>query len=353
MRTKKLFALVVSAIMILTMVACGTAPAASNSSVSSNTPASSESLTPADPAKTYTLKIGHTLAPATPQHQGLLKLESIVEERTNGAVQIEIYPSSQIGDERELIEGMMLGTVDGYLGSNATMTAWLSDFMVFDIPFVFDSYDHAFKCYDGEIGDLLKKECEDVGVHVLTFSDAGFSNFITNDKAIAVPDDAKGMNIRVMESPGLMAYMNAIGANPVPMGMSEVFTSLQNGTLDGGTWPIVVTYNNQYYTVIDYLTHIDAVATSIQTSISKSVWDTLPAEYQTIISEASVEAVNHQRQLLLEKTDLLLKDIKESGVTIVDADRAVWKDAVYQPCLDAMVPKYVPQELVDMINAAK
>ena len=340
--SRKAIALMMAAAMIATLTACGAQPA-ENSQENSQT----------EETSTYTIKIGHTLATATPQHQGLLKLESLVEERTNGAVQIEIYPSSQIGDERELVEGMLMGTVDGYLGSNATMTAWLSDFMVFDIPFIFDSYDHAFACYDGEIGDLLKQKCEEVGVHVLTFSDAGFSNFITGDTPITVPDDAKGLNIRVMESPGLMAYMSAIGANPVPMGMSEVFTSLQNGTLDGGTWPIVVSYNNQYYTVIDYLTYVDAVATSIQTSISKSVWDALPEEYQEIITQASKEAVEHQRQLLLDNTDALLKEIEASGVTIINADRKLWKETVFDYCLDAMVPQYVSQELVDMINAQK
>lgn len=246
-----------------------------------------------------------------------------------------------------------MGTVDGYLGSTATMTAWIPDFMVFDIPFLFDGYEHEYKVMDGQLGDKLKEECLPLGVRVLTISDAGFSNIINNGHPIEKPEDAKGMNIRVMESPGLIAYMNALGANPVPMAMSEVFTALQNGTLDGGTWPVVVAYFNKFYTATDYMTLIDPIPTSIMTAMSESAWNSVPEEYHDILTQASIEATAYQRQVLAESIDSLTAVMEEEGVTIIRPDRDVWRDALQQKCLDAMVPKYVPQELIDMVNADK
>ncbi|WP_306573833.1 TRAP transporter substrate-binding protein [Anaerotruncus massiliensis (ex Togo et al. 2019)] len=344
-------------VLILSLAACGAAPSGQPAAPAPGdapaAPADTEAPAQSVPDGAVTLKFGHVLAPGTPQHQGIAKFEELVEERTNGAVQIEIYPSSQLGDERELIEGMQMGTVDGYLGSTATMTAWIPDFMVFDIPFLFDGYEHEYKVMDGQLGDKLKEECLPLGVHVLTISDAGFSNIINNGHPIEKPEDAKGMNIRVMESPGLIAYMNALGANPVPMAMSEVFTALQNGTLDGGTWPVVVAYFNKFYTATDYMTLIDPIPTSIMTAMSESAWNSVPEEYHDILTQASIEATAYQRQVLAESIDSLTAVMEEEGVTIIRPDRDVWRDALQQKCLDAMVPKYVPQELIDTVNADK
>lgn len=355
---KKVFAVLAALALILSLAACGASggqPAAPAPSSADAPTAPSDTEAPAQPVPdgAVTLKFGHVLAPGTPQHQGIAKFEELVEERTNGAVQIEIYPSSQLGDERELIEGMQMGTVDGYLGSTATMTAWIPDFMVFDIPFLFDGYEHEYKVMDGQLGNKLKEECLPLGIHILTLSDAGFSNIINNGHPIEKPEDAKGMNIRVMESPGLIAYMNALGANPVPMAMSEVFTALQNGTLDGGTWPVVVAYFNKFYTTTDYMTLVDPLPTSIMTAMSESAWNSVPEEYRDILTQASVEATAYQRQVLAESIDSLTAVMEEEGVTIIRPDRNVWKDALQQKCLDAMVPKYVPQELIDLVNADK
>ena len=138
---KKVFAVLAALALILSLAACGASggqPAAPAPSSADAPTAPSDTEAPAQPVPdgAVTLKFGHVLAPGTPQHQGIAKFEELVEERTNGAVQIEIYPSSQLGDERELIEGMQMGTVDGYLGSTATMTAWIPDFMVFDLSLI-------------------------------------------------------------------------------------------------------------------------------------------------------------------------------------------------------------------------
>lgn len=295
------------------------------------------------------LKLGHVLAPGTAHHVAATKLSELVKERTNNAIIIDVYPSSQLGDEREMLEALQLGTLDFVFSATAPLSAWLPNYLVFDMPFLFDGYEHAYKVYDGEFGKARIKELEQIGIKGLQLTEAGFSNIITTTKPLNVPDDAKGLNIRCMESPGLIAYFNAMGANPVPMAMSEVFTSLQNKTLDGGTWPLLTTYSNKLYTVTKYCTLLDPIPTTCLLAASQIVWDSIPSQYHQVIEDCAREAILYQREYLAKRLTELIAEMEEEGMIFVRPDRNVWKAAIFDKVIAEMVPKYISSELVEAV----
>lgn len=310
----------------------------------------SEQGSTTDKETVYTLRLGHVLAADHPYEFGSKKFAELVAQYTNNKVQVKTYPAGQIGDERALWEGVSSGTIDMALSSGATLCNFDTSFLVFEMPFIFENYDHAQAVLNSDFGQQKLKNLEKLNIIGLDYWWAGWNNFASVKGEFAVPDDIKGKNVRTMESPMWVSFMKGLGANPVPMAFSEVYTSLQNGTLDGYCYPVLTVFTSKFNEVSNCYSNADAVYCPIPIGINKGVFEKLPAEYQEAIRKAALEAGKYERQLVLDTVQDARKQLEAKGFKFVDVDKALWRKAV-QPTYDEMVPAKVPQSDIDAIAA--
>lgn len=300
------------------------------------------------------LKAGHTVAADHPYQYGLEYLDKLLNERSGGTLRLEIYPSAQLGAERELFEGAQMGSVDIALGATAPLANFDKSFLVFDMPYLFDSREHAYKCLDGDFGKGKFDLLESKGMIGLAYWEAGFFPIANSKRTMQTPADAAGLNIRVMENELFMAWITAMNSNPVPMPFGEVFTAVQNGTVDGASVSISSTFTSKLHTVAPYVDLIDAIYSPLPLVCSKSTWDTLSPEHRKILKEAAIEARDFERDYLTKAEINYLEGMKADGATVrvyTPAERKVWEEAVKPKVWGDYVGNKVSQADIDAINS--
>ncbi|WP_313800356.1 TRAP transporter substrate-binding protein [Cytobacillus sp.] len=301
--------------------------------------------------ETFTLKAGHSLTEDHPYHIGLLEMAKNVEERTDGKVKIEVFPLSQLGAERELTEALTLGTADMSVSSTAPIANFYPEIGIVDMPFLFESREHAYKVLDGEIGQELLKGMENIGIIGLAWGENGFRHITNAKHPITKPEDLKGIKIRTQENPIHLDAFNALGAKPTPMAWTEALTALQQGVVDGQENPIVVadTYklfdaNQKYMTLTGHL-YSPAVI-----MFSKTTWDKLPAEYQEVLSDEAKKSGDQIRELIKKSDEDSLKVLKEQGMEIIeDVDVKPFRDAI-QPVYEKYESEFGKEKIDAILN---
>jgi len=282
----------------------------------------------AESAPSRVLKLGHSVPEENAYHYGALKLKELVESRTNGDIQIDIFPNDQLGTgERDLIEGLQLGTVDIYFGSTGPMGGFEKKFMLFDFPFLFRDKKHVYEVLDGEIGKYVMGLLDSKGIHGLAWMENGFRNLSNSKRPINAPTDARGLKIRTMENKVHMAMWRALGADPTPMAWSEVFTSLQQGTIDGQENPIPVIYTSKLYEVQKHLALTRHVFSPAMMLIAKTMFDSFSPELQKIFREAAQEAALYQREVCDKMENDFVSELGKSGMEITTPNLAIFQEA--------------------------
>ncbi len=283
---------------------------------------------PADTKKeVLVLKAGHSVAETHPYHLGLLKFKELIEAGTNGAVELQIFPASSLGAERELIEGMQIGSVDVVLSSTGPIGGFAPKMGVVDLPFLFRDNEHAYKVLDGPIGDSLLKELETAGIIGLAFWENGFRNITNNKREVKTPADLKGLKLRTMENPVHMATFKQLGADPTPMAFSELFTALQTGAMDGQENPIPIIYNSRFYEVQKYVSLTGHFYSPAPLMVSKITWDKLTAEQKEVFKRAAKEGAAYQRGLIAAQTAEQVDKLKEKGMMVTEVDKNLFLEA--------------------------
>jgi tripartite ATP-independent transporter DctP family solute receptor len=279
-------------------------------------------------AAEVTLKLGHIADPQNPYAQGAQKFADLVAEKSGGTIKVEVYPSSQLGNQRDLVEGLTLGTLDLTMTSTAVLGNFHPQVAVFDLPFIFRDREHAFKALD-TVGMEISKDLEEKGMKVLAFYENGVRNMTNNIRPIRVPEDMKGLKIRVMEQPIYIAMMKALGANPTPMAFGELFTALQKGVVDGQENPAAHIYTKRFFEVQKYISLTEHTYSAEPLVVSMITWNKLTPEQQTIIQEAAEEARDWQRQLAIDLENGYWDKIRESGKCeiITDVDKEAFREA--------------------------
>lgn len=279
-------------------------------------------------AAEVTLKLGHIADPQNPYAQGAQKFADLVAEKSGGTIKVEVYPSSQLGNQRDLVEGLTLGTLDLTMTSTAVLGNFHPQVAVFDLPFIFRDREHAFKALD-TVGMEIAKDLEEKGMKVLAFYENGVRNMTNNIRPIRVPEDMKGLKIRVMEQPIYIAMMKALGANPTPMAFGELFTALQKGVVDGQENPAAHIYTKRFFEVQKYISLTEHTYSAEPLVVSMITWNKLTPEQQTIIQEAAEEACDWQRQLAIDLENGYWDKIRESGKSeiITDVDKEAFREA--------------------------
>ncbi|WP_158046855.1 TRAP transporter substrate-binding protein [Skermanella pratensis] len=277
-------------------------------------------------AADHVIKAGHGTQTTHPTHLALVKFAELADRKTGGAVKVEIYPDRQLGEEREMVEGLQLGSVDMAVVSTGPLLAFVPQIGVIDLPFVFKDSAHAYKVLDGEVGQTLLKKMEAKGIVGLAWWENGWRH-LTTKKPIAQPADMKGMKLRTMQNPVHIAAFKEIGASPIPMAWGEVFTSLGQGVIDAQENPITIIYSNSLWEVQKYVTLTGHVYGPHAVMLSEAKWSTLPADIQAKLREAVTEATAYQREQSHRLEAEQLVKLQEKGMVIETVDTTPFRTA--------------------------
>ncbi len=281
----------------------------------------------------YNWKLASVLAESHPVHKALVFFADRVGTLTKGEVKITVFPAGQLGQEKDYIEGAKLGSIEITKVSAAALGQFSDKLQVVSLPFLFESTEHQHKVLDGPVGKTLMADIEAKGFKGLAWFDAGFRSMSTREKPIRVPADMKGLKIRVMQSKPLIDTINAFGAAAVPMGMDDVYISLQTKVIDGweNNEPSVLSANMQevckYYSYTRHTLIPDIFV------MSKSVYDSASPKVQKALLQAAKEATVMQRKIWADDIDKTVKTLKAKGVIFNEVDNLKDFQSVAQPVL--------------------
>jgi tripartite ATP-independent transporter DctP family solute receptor len=273
------------------------------------------------------LKLAHSLDVTHPVHKGMEYMAEKVKEKSNGRMGMEIYPSEQLGTEKECIEALQLG----YLGITKTSTAVMEGFVpkmkIFGIPYLFEDSEHFWKVLNGPIGKELLLAGQSKGLRGLCFYDAGSRSFYSK-KEIKSPEDLKGLKVRVMKSIMSMEMVKAMGGSPTPIAWGELYTSLDQGVVDAAENNSPSFRTSRHYEVCRYYTLDEHTRLPDILIISVKIWESLKPEFQQILQEAVDESVEYQRKLWTEAEENDLKIVQEAGVQVTYPDKEPFRESV-------------------------
>src|SRR5690554_6413942 len=276
-----------------------------------------------------TLRLAHVVNEQDGFHIAAMKFEELVEERTGGKVSVDLYPNASLGDERTLLEGMQIGTVDMGVITNGPVANFLEEMAVFELPFLFESPEAAYGVLDGEIGQELLDRLSEVNLKGLAYAERGFRNLTNSERPVSSPDDLDGLRIRVMENPVYTDTFRELGANAIPMAWTEALTAMQQGTIDGQENPVNVVHSFKLNETQNYMTlsrHTYAPAIFVK---GMPAWNKLPEADQDVLAQAAQEAAEYERKVNAEMASKQLAELSEAGMQINDnPDIAAFQSAV-------------------------
>ena len=309
----------------LGLAACGgsgTSTAASTASTAASTGSSA-----AASGSAVTLKLGFSTNEEDPRAKGAKQFAEEVAEKTGGAVEVQLYPSGQLGGDADLINSIALdsGTVDIIITDASNISA---------LPFQFETFDDAWAFMDSDIEAAAEEGLLSQNMRVLAHYCNGF-RCVTNSKGpINSPADMNGLLIRTPENPVIMATMTALGANPQPLSFSELYQALQQKTYDAQENPIPVIYNNNLYEVQEYLSITNHIYSGMCFTIAESSWNKLSADQQQIVSDAAKASADYDRELNEQQTNDLVSALEEKGMKINSPELAPFAAATEKVLTD-------------------
>jgi len=332
MKRKKLAALILSLIMCVSILSgCGgkTEAPAGDSAASSGTTEPADSTGAAEPSGaaevTWVASCANT--EEHPAVQGVFKFAELVEEKSGGRMHIDVFHSAQLASDRDCIEGMQMNSIQAGIMVSSALASFTNGFLIFDLPFLFENSEQGQKLCDSEVGADIISSLDDIGIKGLGFMEYGMRNITNSVRPIEVPDDLKGIKIRTMENPIHMGAFSAMGADPTPMAFGELFTALQQGTIDSQENPLSVITSSKFNEVQTYLSVTEHVYSAAPLMVSKAAYDALPADLQAIVDEAGKEACEWERAYLAEAETAWLSDLEEAGMQINYPEKAPFVEA--------------------------
>ena len=317
---KKLIALSLAIVLMLTAVACG----GGSSSGSGDNSGNGE--------QTYVIKLGHDLLETTPQHLGAMRFKELVEEKTGGRVEVQVFPAGQLGTDIETAEMLQTNTVQAALIPTAKLSGFHPPLQVMDLPFIFTDREVMYAVFDDpEFKELVFGPMTDIGLKGISVWESGFKQ-VTGNKELLAPEDFKGLKFRVMESPLLIAQYEALGASPVPVDFAETYNALQQHVVDGQENPLVSIVSMRFYEVQTNMTLSNHGYLGYAFLFSNAFWETLPADLQATIQECADEAAAYERQVTIDNETGYIETIEQSGTkvsTLTDEQVAAFVEVMH------------------------
>lgn len=276
------------------------------------------------------LRAGHTSTLDEPYHQGLLEFARIVEARSDGRVTVEIYPLSQLGNERMMIEGLRLGTLDIVVTANGSATSFVPQLGLLDLPYLFRGRHHMYEVLDGEVGAELRRDAVARGFRILGFYDAGVRHIMTRERRVESRGDLRGLKIRTMPVPAHLAAFKAFGAQAVAIDYGEMYGSLQTGLIDGAEAANTNYTRQKFHEVAPNWAQVGWIILVANMMMSEAAYAALPADIQAILSDAGEASAQHERRLYRESDEAMLATIRDNGVTITYPETDAFREAAEQ-----------------------
>ena len=277
-------------------------------------------------AKTV-LKLGHIAEVSHPYAQGADYFAKLVAEKSGGDMEVQVFPSSQLGSQKDMTEGLIYGTIDMVLTGTADLGQFQPKMSIFDLPFLFKDRAHAYKSLD-TVGMELGKDLEPKGMKLLGFMENGIRHLTNNVRPVKAPADMAGLKIRVMSNKIYIETIKSLGASPTPMAFGELYSAMQQGTVDGQENPSAHIYTKRFFEVQKYASMTAHAYAPEPVLISMITWSKLSDAQKAIIQEAATEAVAWQRELSTKEDNEYWDKIKATGkIEVVEVDRAPFMEA--------------------------
>jgi tripartite ATP-independent transporter DctP family solute receptor len=277
---------------------------------------------------TEILKLAHVLDTSHPVHQGMEFMAKRVTEKSNGQMRVDIYPSGQLGAERELIELLQIGSLAMTKVSTSPLESFVPEMKIFSIPYVFRDEEHLWKILKGDIGRRLLLAGQDYFLRGLCYYDAGSRSFYTKEVPINTPKDLSGLKIRVMKSLTAVEMVKSLGGSATPIAWGELYTALQQGVVDGAENNPPSFYLSKHYEVCKYYILDEHTSVPDILLMSTRVWSSLNDQQQKWLQEAVDESVERQKILWKEASDHALQEVQKAGVEILHPDKTPFREAV-------------------------
>lgn len=296
-------------------------------------------------APEYVIKVGYILPENQSDHiimRDVFKKD--IEEKSGGKISVELYPNAQLGGDRELIESVQLGTVQVAIPATSALAGFDKRFQVFDLPFLFKSKETAFKALDGELGHKVDELLKPLGMRNLGYGENGYRHITNSRGPVHKPEDLKGIKLRTMENPLHLAFFKMLGANPTPMSFGELYTALQQGTVDGQENPVVLVYTSKFYEVQKFYSLTGHVYSATMLVANDDFFASMPEDLWKIVEDAGKRYVVEQRALAEVQEQEFLEELKKTGLQINELT-----PEEKQLFIDATLPAY--DQFKDVIGA--
>ena len=301
--------------------------------------------------KPVVLKISNGVNELHPSYLAAVKFGEILDQKLPGRFEVQVYANAQLGDDVRATEATQMGSLEMVCTSSSPLVGLVPEFMVLDLPFLFPTSADADKVLDGKVGDYLAKKLEAKDLKLLAYYENGFRQLTNSRREVKTPADLNGLKIRTMENPIHLAAWKALGANPTPMPFSEVFTAMQQKTIDGQENPVPTIYLQKFYEVQGFTTLTGHVYGPHILLMNKKLFDSFTADEQKIILEAAHESALFQRKTNRQMDVDYVKELRKEGMTVTEltpAEKKAFQDAV-QPIYKQFEDK-IGKDVIKMVQ---
>jgi len=298
-----------------------------------------------------TLRFGYEAPRSDTQHTAAKKFNDLLKEKSKGEIKLSLFPDSTLGNAQTMIGAVRGGTIDIEMSGSPNFSGLEPKLNVIDIPFIFKNREHAYAVLDGEIGQGLLKDLEAQGLKGLAFWEVGFRSFTNSKHPVKSPEDIKGLKVRTNQNPMYIQAFTLLGANPVPMPLSELYTALETRAVDAQEHPIGIFWSAKLYEVQKHLSLTNHGYTPLIVVMNKAKFDSFSPELQQAILDSAKEAGNYQRQLNLENEKDIITKLQKAGIEVIEeVDNKPFKAIIEADVRKAFIEKN-GSELVEKIDA--
>jgi len=306
----------------------------------------------AQTSQAQTLKLGHGNAVGHPLDQGAARFADIVQEKTGGKLQVKVYPATQLGSETQMIAAVRGGVQDIVIPSTAPVATLIAQYLLFDLPFLFQNEREADALLDGAIGAQLLQLAEEKDMVGLCYWENGFRQLTNSRRPVKTMQDIAGLKLRVMQNPVYIDAFKTLGANAIPMPFTELYTAMETRAIDAEENPVSLIHANKFYEVQKYMTLSNHAYAPYVVLVSRKKWQTLDAAAQQALRAACTEARDWQRALNRKMTADLIQQLQtEGGMQIATPDAGEIQKM--RASLQAVTRKYTPQIGTELVESAQ
>ena len=305
-------------------------------------------LAPATANAQIEIKLGHVLAPSHSWHKAAEGFAADVKQQTGNRVNIVLFPSGQLGNEKTMLEGMQIGSIHAGVIGTGSLQPFDPKFGVVEMPYAWQSQQHAYRALDGDLGKALEKLADSKNLVIVSWWENGFRHITNNRGPIRTPEDLKGMKIRVTPDKVRLDTFTALGASPAPLAFGELYSALQQGVFDAQENPLSIIYTSSFFEVQKFVSLSGHVWGAASLIVSKPVWNRISADDRKLVQAAAAKWRDAQRKMVQDSEAETIANLKAKGMAVNEVDKAAFEKAV-QPVWKAYEP-VLGSELLGLVR---